>query len=45
MTPAANLVEKIDYHGSEQVLVGNGVGLAISHLEILSFNHLFALLH
>ena len=31
MTPnAINLMEKMDYHGSEQVLVSDGVGLTIN---------------
>ena len=40
MTPySLNLMEKIDYGGSERVVVGNGSGLQISHVGNFSFKY------
>ena len=38
MTPnSTNLMEKMDYHGPKQVLVGNGAGLTINHVGYSKF--------
>ena len=35
---AANLMEKMDYHGSEQVVISNGASLTINHVGNSKFH-------
>ena len=39
---AANLMEKMDYQGSQQVLIGNGAGLTINHVGNSKFQPSFS---